>query len=81
MSGRTVLVTSSTAGTAASGAGTKLPNLTYMLGFESEEALKAAWAKFGQHPDWLKLRNDPLYRDTVSTITNLLLRPTGGSQI
>ena len=62
-------------------AGTKLPNLTYMLGFESDEALKAAWAKFGQHPDWLKLRNDPMYRDTVSGITNMILRPTGGSQI
>jgi len=62
-------------------AGTKLPNLTYMLGFESDEALKAAWTKFGQHPDWLKLRNDPMYRDTVSGITNLILRPTGGSQI
>ena len=62
-------------------AGTKLPNLTYMLGFESDEALKAAWDKFGKHPDWLKLRNDPTYADTVSTITNLVLRPTGGSQI
>ncbi len=62
-------------------AGTKLPQLTYMLGFESEEALKAAWAKFGQHPAWLKLRDDPMYKDTVSNITNLVLRPAGGSQI
>ncbi len=61
--------------------GPKLPNLTYMLGFESDEAQKAAWAKFLQHPEWLKLRDDPMYRDTVSNITNLMLRPVAGSQI
>lgn len=61
--------------------GTKLPNLTYMLGFENEGAQKEAWAKFLKHPEWLKLRNDPMYKDTVSQITNLVLRPTAGSQI
>lgn len=62
-------------------AGTKLPNLTYMLGFESPEALKTAWASFTSHPDWNKLKADPLYADTVSRITNLVLRPAAGSQI
>jgi hypothetical protein len=62
-------------------AGSKLPNLTYMLGWENDEVLKAGWAKFGKHPDWLKLKDDPTYKDTVSTITNLVLRPAGGSQI
>lgn len=61
--------------------GTKLPNITYMVAFENDEALKAGWAKFGQHPDWAKLRVDPTYKDTVSAITNLVLRPAGGSQI
>ena len=61
--------------------GAKLPNLTYMVGFENDEALKAGWAKFQKHPDWLKLKDDPTYRDTVSSITNLVLRPAGGSQI
>lgn len=61
--------------------GTRLPNLTYMVGFENDEAMKAAWGKFGNHPDWQKLREDPLYKDTVSRITNLVLRPSEASQI
>lgn len=62
-------------------AGTRLPNLTYMLGFDSSEAMKEAWARFQRDPEWLKLRSDPKYRDTVSQITNLVLRPVRGSQI
>ena len=62
-------------------AGARLPNLTYLLAFENEAAMKSAWDTFGKHPDWLKLKDDPLYKDTVSTITNLVLRPAEGSQI
>lgn len=62
-------------------AGVRLPNLTYLLSFENEAAMKLAWDRFGKHPDWLKLKDDPLYRDTVSAITNLVLRPAQGSQI
>jgi len=61
--------------------GSKMPNLTYMLGFDDEAAQKAAWAKFLAHPDWDKMKNDPQYKDTVSTITNLILKPTAYSQI
>ncbi|HUT32257.1 MAG TPA: NIPSNAP family protein [Planctomycetota bacterium] len=61
--------------------GSKMPNLTYMLGFDDEAAQKAAWARFLAHPDWNKLKNDPQYKDTVSTITNLILEPTAYSQI
>ncbi|MCB1125830.1 MAG: NIPSNAP family protein [Verrucomicrobiae bacterium] len=61
--------------------GTKLPNLTYALGFENEAAMKEGWGKFGKDPGWLQLRNDPTYADTVSNITNLVLRPVKGSQI
>lgn len=61
--------------------GDKLPNLTYALGFEDEAAMKEAWGKFGKDPGWLALRNDPTYADTVSNITNLVLRPVKGSQI
>ncbi len=62
-------------------AGTLLPNLTYMLSFENEEAQKKAWDTFLKHPTWTKLKRDPKYRDTVSRITNLILRPVAGSQI
>ena len=62
-------------------AGTLLPNLTYMVGFESPAALEAAWAAFVKHPEWEKLKADPKYADTVCRITNLILRPLPGSQI
>jgi hypothetical protein len=62
-------------------AGDKLPNLTYMLSFENDEAQKQGWANFGKDPDWKKLKDADQYKDTVSTITNLLLRPIEGSQI
>jgi hypothetical protein len=61
--------------------GSKLPNLTYMLGFDDVEALEAGWAAFMAHPDWDALKKDEQYKDTVSNITNLILRPVPGSQI
>lgn len=61
--------------------GARMPNLTYMLGFEDEAAQKAAWANFLAHPDWKKMSSDPQYKDTVSNITNIMLRPTAYSQI
>lgn len=62
-------------------AGTSMPNVTYMLGFDSPEALAANWKKFVSDPDWTKLKNDPTYADTEPTITNLILRPSSASQI
>ena len=61
-------------------AGDKLANLTYMLGFESKEAKEAAWKTFKAHPDWLKLKADPQYKDTANKIMNIVLRPSKGSQ-
>lgn len=61
--------------------GDKLPNLTYMLVFESMAERDAAWARFIDHPDWKELSADPYYAETVSTITDFILRPTGYSQI
>ena len=61
--------------------GSKMPNLTYMLSFENDEANKQGWANFAKDPDWQKLKNDDQYKDTVSNITNLILRPSEGSQI
>jgi len=62
-------------------AGTKMPNLTYMLGFDDADAQKAAWDKFGKDPEWTKLSTDPQYKDTVSNITNIMLKPAACSQI
>jgi hypothetical protein len=63
--------------------GAKMPNLTYMLGFEDADAQKAAWGKFGRHPEWQKLRAMPEYVDSriIRGITNLVLKPAAYSQI
>lgn len=61
--------------------GNKLPNLTYMLAFDDEAAMKKAWGSFGPDPAWKTLSSDPQYKDTVSNIINLVLRPTASSQI
>jgi hypothetical protein len=61
--------------------GSKQPNLTYMLAFDDDAALKNAWNAFRGDPDWKKLSADEAYKDTVTTITNLILRPAAGSEI
>ena len=62
-------------------AGSKLPNLTYMLAFEDEAAMTTAWNAFRGDAEWKRLSGDPSYKDTVTTITNLVLRPVKGSQV
>jgi len=61
--------------------GDKMPCLTYMVGFDDGEAQKKAWDTFRQHPEWKKMSSEARYKDTVSNITNLVLKPTAASQI
>ena len=63
--------------------GSRLPNLTYMLGFENAEARDKGWSAFGADPEWKKLSSTPGYTDgeIVCDISNLLLRPAPYSQI
>jgi len=61
--------------------GPKMPNLTYMLVFEDMADRDKRWTVFGADPDWKKLRSDPAYKDTVSNITDIILRPAPYSQI
>lgn len=61
--------------------GPKLPNLTYMLGFDDQQAQEAGWQAFLAHPDWKALSGKEEYADTVSNITNIVLRPSAVSQI
>lgn len=63
--------------------GPKMPNLTYMLAFNSPEEQKAAWQKFREDPQWLKLRARPELADKtiLCGITNLALKPAEYSQI
>jgi hypothetical protein len=63
--------------------GPKLPNLIYMLVFDSLAARDKNWSSFGGDPEWRKLSSTPGYTDPeiVSNISNVLLRPTSYSQI
>jgi len=63
--------------------GAKMPNLTYMLVFESMAAREKNWSAFIADPEWKKLSTTPGYTDTeiVSNISNVFLRPTAYSQI
>ena len=61
--------------------GSKLPSLTYMLSFPSEDEQKKAWDTFRNDSDWKRLSKADEYRDVVSNVTNLILRPAAGSQI
>ena len=61
--------------------GSKLPNLTYMLGFGTEDDQKKAWDTFRNDAEWKSLSKKEEYKDAVSNVTNLILRPAAGSQI
>ena len=63
--------------------GSRLPHLTYMLGFADLADREAKWDAFRNDPDWKKLSADPRYafEPIVSNITNLILTPTAYSQI
>ena len=61
--------------------GTFIPSFTLLFNFESEEQMRDAWAKFVNHPGWLKLKNDPAYADTATETINVYLKPCKGSQI
>jgi hypothetical protein len=61
--------------------GTKIPNLTYMLVFADDEAREANWNKFKSSPEWDRLKSMSVYKDTVSGITNIFLKPTSYSQL
>jgi len=61
--------------------GPQMPNLTYMLTFENMADRDKKWGIFGGDPDWKKLSANTAYKDTVSNITDIILRPAGYSQI
>jgi hypothetical protein len=61
--------------------GEKMPSLNYMLTVPDMAARDAAWSAFSKDPDWKTLSGDPQYKENVSAITDLILRPTPFSQI
>ena len=61
--------------------GSHLPQLTYMVVRPELEDAKKNWQIFGQDPEWKKLISNPGYKDNVSKVTALFIRPAAGSQI
>ena len=61
--------------------GPRMPNLTYMLVFDDLADRDAKWKVFSGDPEWKELRGKAEYKDTVSNITDIILRPTSYSQI
>jgi hypothetical protein len=62
-------------------AGPQMPNLQYMLVFENMTDRDKKWDVFRDSPEWDKLKSDPFYADTVSCITDIILKPAQFSQI
>lgn len=61
--------------------GPRMPNLTYMLGFESMAQRDENWSTFVNSPAWKELSGKSEYDDTVSNIFDYIMTPTGFSQI
>lgn len=62
-------------------AGGNMPNLTYILGFESMNERDKAWDTFRTSDGWAAMKDLPRYKDTVSSVTDYILAPIGCSQI
>ncbi len=57
--------------------GRQMPNLTYLVAYDSLAGREQAWTRFLADPEWLKLRAKPGLSDPeiVSNISNVLLQP------
>jgi hypothetical protein len=60
-------------------AGGKMPNLVYMTSFENMADRDAHWKSFGSDPDWKTLSASPEYKNNVSHIDIMFLRPAAYS--
>lgn len=61
--------------------GKNLPCLTYLLVHEDEQAMKAAWKRFLESPEWDEMKRIERYQDTVSKIIKHMLVATEYSDI
>jgi len=63
--------------------GPRMPQLTYMVGYPDIAEMDVRWDAFRNDPAWKKLSGLPRYsfESIVTTISNLVLRPTSYSQI
>lgn len=62
-------------------AGQGLPQLTYMVVHTNLAQSRKHWSAFRDDPDWKTLSAEAIYKDNVSKVISLFIRPTGASQI
>lgn len=60
-----------------------MPNLTYLIPFDSIEQRDQAWQRFGKDPEWPKLLAESQRKggDVIRQITNMILSPTDFSAL
>ena len=63
--------------------GPNMPNMAYLIPFESAEAREKGWAAFRSNPDWAKIRDESIQRggEIVRNITNMILTPASFSML
>jgi hypothetical protein len=61
--------------------GELMPNLTYMVAFKDMAERDKNWDKFRVSDGWSAIKDLEEYKDTVSNITDIILRPARCSQI
>ena len=61
--------------------GDRMPNLIYMLTFKDMAERDTNWDVFRNDPDWKRMAGMAKYKDTVSNISDTIMRPAGYSQI
>ncbi len=63
--------------------GANMPNLTYLIPFESLAAREKAWAAFGADPEWVKVRRESIEKHgQISSVIQIsLFRATSYSPI
>ena len=57
-------------------AGSRMPNLMYMIAFENMDSRKAHWQAFRTDEEWEKMKVIDKYQNNVSHIDSILLSPT-----
>ena len=61
--------------------GQLMPNLTYMVAFKDMVDRDKSWESFRTSDGWAAIKDLEEYKDTVSNITDIILRPARCSQI
>ena len=61
--------------------GDLMPNLQYMLVFKDMVERNKSWNTFINSPQWAAIKDLEIYKDTVSNISDIILKPAKCSQI